>query len=307
MHNSTANPKYLSWIKGSGLLLCLLFGLFSQPAFALFQNNLSCTATGQVGDIQLGELSPSQAIEVNMTANCRVTRRFPAGASLSHTQQYGVGTGPELSVFHVDSGQAVPNQAIGTASGVCMPSSCTTLTVGTTFSYTVKVSGVAAATPGRYAVGVNLTDTSVGFENFGDYLQSIALLYTVIQPACSMGSAKTINLAFGTLNSDEFANAQQVANVTMNCIRNTQATATLVPTQSAISGSPGVSATTLAGLSMAATWTDNDTAVTFNSPRTFSLTAGSNNIGLGFRPRLNTNVTPVGNFASQYTLNISYL
>jgi len=81
----------------------------------------------------------------------------------------------------------------------------------------------------------------------------------------------------------------------------------LVPTQSAISGSPGVSATTLAGLSMVATWADNNTAVTFNSPRTLALTTGANNIRLGFRPRLNTSVSPSGNFSSQYTLNITYL
>ncbi|MBP3362385.1 MAG: fimbrial protein, partial [Pseudomonas sp.] len=78
-------------------------------------------------------------------------------------------------------------------------------------------------------------------------------------------------------------------------------------TQAAISGSPGVSATSLAGLSMAATWADNNTAVTFNSPRTLALTTGTNNIRLGFRPRLNTSVSPTGNFSSQYTLNITYL
>jgi hypothetical protein len=47
--------------------------------------------------------------------------------------------------------------------------------------------------------------------------------------------------------------------------------------------------------------------VSFNSPRTLALTNGSNNISLGFRPRLNTSVSPTGNFYSQYTLNITYL
>lgn len=289
------------------MLLCFLLSLASPPAFALIENNLSCTATGTTGIIDLGEVAPSETLQVNMTANCRVTRWYPWGASLSHTQFYNVGKGPKLFVFHVNSGREVPEQSIGTASTTCMPSSCVPLTVGTTFSYNVLVAGAAAATPGSYMVSVSLTDTSInGWENYGDYLQVILMQYTVVRPACSMGSATTLNLPFGTLSSNDFATAQQIANVTMNCTRGTQATATLVPTQSAVSGSPGVSATTLAGLSMAATWADNDTAVTFNSPRTLSLTTGTNNIRLGFRPRLNTRVSPTGNFSSQYTLNITY-
>lgn len=308
MHNSTAKPHRLNWVKGSWLLLCLLFSLISQQAFALIENNLSCTATGTTGIINIGNVTPSQNIQASMTANCRVTRWFPSGASLSHTQFYPVGNGPKLVVFHVNSGRFVPEQTIGTASTTCMPSSCVPLKVGTTFSYEVLVAGPAAAKPGVYMVSVSLTDTSIkGWENYGDYLQVVILQYTVIQPACSMGSAKTLNLPFGTLNSNDFATSQQIATVTMNCTRGTQATATLVPTQSAISGSPGVSATTLAGLSMVATWADNNTAVTFNSPRTLALTTGANNIRLGFRPRLNTSVSPSGNFSSQYTLNITYL
>jgi len=308
MHDSTAKPHRLNWVKGSLLLMCLLFSLASLKSFAMIENNLSCTATGTTGLIDLGNVTPSQPIQASMTANCRVTRWFPSGSSLSHTQFYNIGNGPKLYVFHVNSGRSVPEQAIGTASTACMPSSCIPLRVGTVFSYNVLVAGAAAAKPGLYMVSVSLTDTSInGWENYGDYLQSIILQYTVIQPACSMGSANTLNLPFGTLNSNDFATAQQIANVTLNCTRGTQATATLVPTQSAVSGSPGVSATTLAGLSMAATWADNNTAVTFNSPRTLSLTPGTNNIRLGFRPRLNTSVSPAGNFSSQYTLNITYL
>lgn len=308
MHDSTTKPRRPSWLKGSLLLLCLLLSLASQQAFALIQNNLNCTQTGTTGVIELGDLSPATSYTANMTANCRVTRWYPYGSSLQHTQFYNMGRGDKVQVFHTNSGLMVPEQPIGTASSTCMPSSCVQLFVGNTFSYNVLLLGKAPVTPGDYMVSVSLTDTSIrGYEAYGDYLQTVILRFRVIQPACSMGSAKTLNLPFGTLNSNDFATSQQIANVTMNCTRGTQATATLVPTQSAVSGSPGVSATTLAGLSMAATWADNNTAVTFNSPRTLALTTGVNTIRLGFRPRLNTSVSPTGNFSSQYTLNITYL
>ncbi|OZY57930.1 fimbrial protein [Pseudomonas lundensis] len=307
MNNSTVRPLYPRWVKGSLLLLSMLLMFASQQAFALIENNLNCTATGTTGVIELGDLTPGQTYTANMTANCRVTRWYPYGASLQHSQFYNVGRGSKVQVFHTNSGLMVPELPIGTATSVCMPSSCVQLFVGNTFSYNVLLSGTAPTTPGNYMVSVSLTDTSIrGYEAWGDYLQTVILSFKVIQPACSLGSAKTLNLSFGTLNSNDFASSQQVANVTMNCIRGTQATATLVPTQAAISGSAGVSATTLAGLSMAATWADTGTAVTFNSPRTLSLATGANTIGVGFRPRLNTSVSPTGNFTSQYTLNITY-
>ena len=308
MRDSTPKSSRLSLLKGSLLLLCMLLSLASPQAFALIENNLACTATGTTGIIELGDISPSTNYTANMTANCRVTRWYPYGASLQHTQFYNKGKGSKVQVLHVNSGLMVPELPIGTASGTCMPSSCVQLFVGNTFSYNVLLLGTAPVTPGVYMVSVSLTDTSIrGYEGYGDYLQTVILSFRVIQPACSMGSAKTLNLPFGTLSSNDFVSSQQIANVTMNCTRGTQATATLVPTQAAVSGSPGVSATTLAGLSMAATWADNDTAVTFNSPRTLALITGANNIRLGFRPRLNTSVSPTGSFSSQYTLNITYL
>jgi hypothetical protein len=308
MRDSTPKSSRLSLLKGSLLLLCILLSLVSPQAFALIQNNLACTATGTTGIIELGDISPSTNYTANMTANCRVTRWYPYGASLQHSQFYNTGRGSKVQVFHTNSGLMVPELPIGTASSTCMPSSCVQLFVGNTFSYNVLLLGTAPVTPGVYMVSVSLTDTSIrGYEGYGDYLQTVILSFRVIQPACSMGSAKTLNLPFGTLSSNDFVSSQQIANVTMNCTRGTQATATLVPTQAAVSGSPGVSATTLAGLSMAATWADNDTAVTFNSPRTLALITGANNIRLGFRPRLNTSVSPTGSFSSQYTLNITYL
>ena len=161
---------------------------------------------------------------------------------------------------------------------------------------------------GVYTISVSLTSTSIrGFEAYVDNIQTLIIKFRVVSPACTMGSNSTQNLNFGTLNSNSFATSQQLANITLNCTRGTQATATLVPTQSAVNGRPGVSATTLAGLSMEATWADNNTAVTFNSPRALNLTTGANTIRLGFRPSLNTSVSPTGSFTSQYTLNINYL
>lgn len=307
MNNPIVQPLRPRWVKGFLFLLTMLLMSASQHAFALIENNLSCTATGTTGLIELGDLPPGETITANMTANCRVTRWYPYGASLQHSQFYNVGRGSKVQVFHTNSGLMVPELPIGTATSVCMPSSCVQLFVGNTFSYNVLLYGTASTTPGNYMVSVSLTDTSIrGYEAYGDYLQTVILSYRVVQPACALGSAKTMNLSFGTLNSNDFATTQQVANVTMNCTRGTQVTASLVPTQAAISGSTGVSATTLAGLSMAATWADTGTAVTFNSPRTLTLSTGANTIGVGFRPRLNTSVSPTGNFTSQYTLNITY-
>lgn len=308
MHDSTVKPHRPAWVKNTLLMLCLLLSLASQQAFALYENNLACDITSDTGLIDLGTLAPSTQYTAHMAARCRVTRWYPSGASLQHTQQYVQGAGAKLQLIHINTGMLVPELPIGTASSVCMPAGCVALTVGTTFSYDVLLAGVTPTQTGTYVVKVSLTDTSIkGWEAYGDYLQTIIFRFQVEQPACSMGSATTLNLPFGTLNSNDFATSQQIANITMNCTRGTQATATLVPTQSAVSGSPGVSATTLAGLSMAATWADNNTAVTFNSPRTLPLVTGANTISLGFRPRLNTSVSPTGSFSSQYTLNITYL
>lgn len=307
MHNSTVKSCRMKWATLVVLTLGVMLSFASQQAFALFENNMSCTVTGNKDLVNLGSIAPGETFDVLMTANCRVLRTFPVGASLGHTQQYHMGKADKLSVLHANSGDYIPQQDAGVPGTVCVPSSCMRLNAGTTFSYIVLVTGKAGSASGMYLASVVLNDTSIGgWQAYGDYLQSITIQYTVTQPACSLGSAKTMNLSFGTLNSSDFATNQQVANVTMNCIKDTQVTATLVPTQAAISGSTGVSATTLAGLSMAATWADNDTAVTFSSPRSLTLKTGANTIGVGFRPRLNTSTSPTGSFSSQYTLNITY-
>ena len=199
----------------------------------------------------------------------------------------------------------------GVATDDCLPTSsseCRPLPVRTVVTYNLEAEGWSPSTPGDHSTTFVLTSTSIkGYEAYVDRIQTLTINLQAINPACTMNSNRTLNLPFGALSSNDFATSQQLANITLNCTRGTQATATLVPTQSAVSGRPGVSATTLAGLSMASTWADNNTAVTFNSPRTLNLTTGTNTIRLGFRPSLNTSVSPTGSFTSQYTLNINYL
>ena len=156
MHESNVKSSRLSLVKGGLLLLCLLLGLVSQPAFALIENNLACTATGTTGIIQLGDLAPSTSYTANMTANCRVTRWYPYGSSLQHSQFYNQGRGSKIQVFHTNSGLMVPELPIGTASSTCMPSSCVQLFVGNTFSYNVLLFGTTPVTPGNYMVSVSL-------------------------------------------------------------------------------------------------------------------------------------------------------
>lgn len=314
MLNSISSQPTSDWVRRSFLLLGLGCSLCCQQAFAIVQNNLACTPTGNTGVVNLGDLAPGQYFETRMTGSCRVTRWFPYGSSLQHTQVWNetIDTGLPIYAWSGNGG-VVPEQPWGIASNTCISpnGTCEGMKVGTIAPYNVLFympGGVRRY--GNYSITFSLTSTSIkGYEAYVDKIQTLTLKFRIISPACTMGSSNTQNLNFGTLNSNGFQTSQQVANVTLNCTRGTQATATLVPTQSAVSGRPGVSATTLAGLSMAATWADTNTAVTFNSPRTLNLTTGANAIRLGFRPSLNSSssISPTGNFTSQYTLNINYL
>lgn len=308
MHDSPAKPHRCPRVSLILMSFGILLSFASQNAFAFYNNNVSCTTSGTQGLVELGTLAPSEKIEQTMTGSCKVLRRFQQAAGLSFTQQFGASSGKEnFTALHTNSGDYVTGGGMGTTSTTCVPSSCVALNVGTMFSYEVKLSGKAQTNPGRYTVALHLYLTSVGWESYSDLISKILVTYTVTEPTCSLSSSKTMNLSFGTLNSNDFASQQQVANITMNCSIGTQVTATLVPTQDPISGSTGVSATTLAGLSMEATWADNNTAVSFNSPRSLTLNTGVNTIGVGFRPRLNPGAFPTGSFTSQYTLNINYL
>lgn len=307
MNDFDVKPRRCKWTSLILMSIGLLLSFASPHAFAFNTGNVSCTTSGNQGLVDLGVVAPSEKIELSLTGNCRITRRFPIAASLTFAQQYLTGKGDTYLAKETSSGDYLGSGGMGTISSACLSGSCVHLNLNASFPYEVQVTGQAGTTPGNYTVTFNMYVTAVGWETYSDIISAVIIKYTVSQPPCTLSSAKTMNLSFGTLSSNDFATNQQVANVTMNCTKGTQVTATLVPTQAAISGSTGVSATTLAGLSMAATWADDGTAVTFSSPRSLTLKTGANTIGLGFRPRLSTSVSPTGSFTSQYTLNITYL
>ncbi|MBV4484735.1 hypothetical protein HU727_003945 [Pseudomonas sp. SWRI153] len=196
----------------------------------------------------------------------------------------------------------------GMGDGVPLPVA-SPIKAGSKFSYIYIITGTAgpASFSGvPYRIKLNMQANSATGRYTRTSFHNLTLSYKVVVPTCSLGSAKNLSLAFGTLTSQDFATSQLTAEISLNCSNASQVDATLVPTQAALSDSMGVSATTLDGLSMAATWVDNGSAVAFNSPRTIALSKGDNLIRLGFRPRLNTPDSPAGEFSSQYTLNLTY-
>lgn len=312
MHNPRhKRPNRL--LRGLGLLFCLLLSLASTQAFAVTEGNMKCTGTGSRPGAphapQIGPLQPDEQFRVTLELSCQVLRTFAKGASLGNAQYYYQGNAPKLNVIHITGGTGVtiPEQDAGVPGVVCIPFSCTRLNVGEVYFFYVVILGQAGKAAGKYAATMMLNTTMIGSPGYGDYIQATLMEYTVIQPSCSMSSASTQNLSFGTLSSNDFATSQQIADIRLNCPVATRVTASLSSGQSS-TGADGTSSTTLPQLLMVTTWADTNTPVTFNSPRTFGLATGNNSIRLGFRPKLIApNVTPSGAFSSQYTLNITYL
>lgn len=246
--------------------------------------------------------------EVNVSGNCSVALDIPHGLSLTYTQSDNIGSTPKVSVTEVNSGLKLSEQAGPNPRGPCLPRSCIPLTVGSSINYSILVNGVTPNLPGRYMRNVKLlagsTNTS---QTFGQNIRDIYISYTVSSPPCRLDSARNMTLEFQTLNSNDFASAQQYANILLSCTTPTQVTASLNPVQNPIAGLQGVSATSLEGLNMATTWADSNAAVIFGYPRSMSLRKGDNTISLGFKPKLNSSASPTGYFSSQYTLNIVYL
>ncbi|MDF2793336.1 MAG: fimbrial protein [Pseudomonas orientalis] len=168
-----------------------------------------------------------------------------------------------------------------------------------------RITGNASEIPGSYSISVNLVANAPEV-SYNGMVVSALVRYTVPEPACSLGSASSLSLPFGTLNSDEFGSTQRIADISLNCTGTKNVSARLSPTQGIVSASAGLSATTLDGLLMAATWADNGTAVDFATPRSFAMVKGANLIRLGFRPQLQAGAYPAGEFAGQYTLSLDY-
>ncbi|AZE95468.1 Peptide synthetase [Pseudomonas orientalis] len=299
-----AKMKGLGWLSAWRLLLCLLCALISHQALADVSatGNIDCSgSTGNNELMDFGVLAPSQPFQYEVSGRCKTMTMWPGGDFFSVAQTWYQHTGPQLKVVETTRNTDIVDDS--SATGPCFL--CRLAAVGTAFDFTFSITGVTGTLPGIYVARVQFFARSSVWP-YKDSLPGTTLLYTIAQPVCSLGSAADLSLLFGTLSSNDFATTQRIAEISLNCPDAVQVDATLVPTQSVVSGSAGVSATTLEGLSMAVTWADNSTAVAFNSPRTFSLSKGSNLIRLGLRPQLNAGASPTGAFSSQYTLNITY-
>jgi len=301
------NRPVLSFI--GVMLAVMLICLFPSKAQAIVENNILCTRTGgSESEQDLGVLSPGQRIFSAVVLDCTIRRRFPVGASVSSTFQYTGGRyGPDYVVG--SNGRQVPRGGMGTNTGPCLPGACMTLPVNYKFSPVFTGETTAATQPGNYMFHYSLFVTSIGgWENYSDVIYSGLIYYTVESPSCALVSASAANLYFGTLSSADLSQASRQADISLSCQSAARAAVTLVPSQSVVNRAGGVSATTLAGLSMASTWADTGNAVNFGTARTFNFQPGSNTLGVRFQPQLNgTSVQAVGNFSSQYTLTITYL
>lgn len=310
MHNPR-HTKPNKLLSGLGLLTCLLSSLGSGQVLAI-EGNMQCTGPGTNGTtsfVELGTLQPNQAFQVAISANCKALRTFSYGASFGHLQRYLTGNADKVQLTYLNGMRPVPEQAPGVTGYVCLPKSCEKLVVGTEFQYQVVVSGEAGTAYDSYHLFLTLNTTMIGATNYNEILQSIYYTYTVAKPTCTMVSNSNQSLPFGALSSNDFATSQQIADIKIYCPGSTQATASLSsPQSSPTGGTDGSTYTTLPQLLMIATWADTNTIVNFTQPRTFTFSAGLNTVSLGFRPKLvSPSATPSGNFASQYTLNITYL
>ena len=257
--------------------------------------------------IDLGNLQPGEQVQRNISASCVTNKIFPYGASIGQFSAYTEGKAAPFLLVHTGSGKLIPLQAAGTVGPVCLPSTCTRLSMYADVSYYITLALVAGSEFGQYTAMLLLNYTMIGATANSGELQHMRIRYTVGQPSCSLISGSYLNLPFGTLSSHDFSTSQQIADINFNCPSNTRVTATLSSVQRT-TGAAGISTTSLPELLMVATWADNNTPVNFDTPRIIGLTSGVSAIRIGFRPKLlSPNSTPAGQFYAQYTLNISYL
>ena len=302
-YKKTPRIDFCSWL----VIFCMSYFVCQSVLAATEAANLSCTKSGGNEILNLGEVSPLQPFSYTFSGTCTATKLWASGGYFTQKQTYNVGQGPRFSIVQKVTNKEVPEAGVS----LCFrPSNCgVTLGVGESFDYDFLLSGIADTKPGMHVAIANIIVNPFRTGPFDGTLQSIetiTIFYTVANPPCSLGSGFNLSLPFGTITSDDFANSQRIAEVSLNCPYASQVDAKLSPTQNAVSSSAGVSATTLDGLSMAATWVDNGSAVDFNSAREIALKKGDNVIRLGFRPQLNTRDSPAGEFSSQYTLKLTY-
>lgn len=309
MYDSTPTDRAPRWRRLTLLLCLLLCCLHSGYSSAAWE--FDCTSMTSPGGIDLGEIESKKSISFSMATDCKVSKDIPGGTYLTHTQAYTSGTGPAFEVVDLSGvGAKIPQaQWAGGRSRACRPFSCSGMLPKNVLGgqlYMAEVSGSAADLPGAYELRFTLISNKFGLSET-DTLLTTKVKYVIPVPACSLSSASSLSLPFGTLNSNDFASAERIAEMSFNCTGTIDnIVVVLVPNQSVISGSVGVSATTLEGLSMAVRWVDNDTPVTFNTHRFFTMHKGSNLIRLGFRPQLAPGQSPAGAFSGLYTLHVLY-
>ncbi len=302
-----ANLKYLIRRRVSCLVVALLCGVVGPSASAYVDPSVTCSGSPVSSSVLLGAVRPGTMFQLPFASGtCRTDGWYPLGGYYTQTQS-PVSPSGNLTFIVVakDTRVVVPSDASGSQTACFVPSNCRgELLEGSVFPYDFFVVFNAERATGIYSTVV----TVYGYSPIDNVkrkakIAEVTYTYIVVEPACSIGSATSLALQFGTLSPNDVG-AQRTADITVNCLSGVTARARLVPTQSAVG--TGLSATSLEGLSMAATWADNGQAVDFNVTRSFSLSTGSNLISLNFRPVVNAGALPTGAFSSQYTLNLTY-
>ncbi|WP_330208232.1 MULTISPECIES: fimbrial protein [Pseudomonas] len=286
-------------------LLCAVLSCLSQQAHALVEGNLNCTVPG----VPSGgyTFTPGQAIRIVFEGTCTVRRAFPYSAGLNTRINYMSGpnqaplrwSDPYNNIYLYDLN-------IGQYSRNCLGGYCRPLPLNTVVPYRYILVGTAPQTAGTRWIGVLLGVTSENWLGYGEWFLNTGFSYTVVPPACSLSSPGSVNLRFGSISNSDLNNQMQSTTVSIKCSAQMRANVYLLPNQTVVSPTTGVTRTSLAGLNMQALWTDTLNPVNFTTPRFMQLRVGSNDVNLSFKPQLAAGQSPTGAFQSQYTLNIDY-
>lgn len=302
MHESLVVSRRQGAKRVRSWLFWILCCLGSGHAYA-DGTSLLCSSMGGGEVVDLGTLLPGQEINLTIMSSCRVLKAV--STVLTFKQVYTEGTGPVMSVFYTNNSRPVPQDNTG-PSTACNPASCSgNMTVDATALYYATIKGVADITPGPHTFYIALISNVVGVADTTT-VGVVNATYQIAKPSCIMGSLSALALPFGTLNSDNVASSQKIAQIDLFCSDALKPYLVMRPAQGVVGGSVGVANTTLSGLSMVTTWADDNTPFDFNGAHLTPLKKGMNYIRLAFWPRVTAGEFPAGKFSGQYTLSIYY-
>ncbi|MBA6097338.1 MULTISPECIES: hypothetical protein [Pseudomonas] len=295
--------------KRNRLMQALLAGLLVSISFqvqALIGGNLTCDVSGSSMDGY--DFSPGDQMNVRFNGICTANRAFTKSfyPTVDITPVYGDDPG-QLTVWDPLTNMKVIELPLGLYSDTCLGGVCGPIAIGRKIPYSYFVRGKAPSTPGRYAAKIVLGVTAIGAPLYAEWIHTVLYIYNVKAAGCTLTSPDVVSLKLGTINSNDLYNATQSTTVVLNCASALRANVTLTPSRAIIGPNYGTSQTSLAGLNMRAFWSDTGNPVELGSSRVMELRAGSNSVGLSFRPVLEAGKSPSGTFQSQYTLTISYL